>query len=127
MSESKIQQDIQIQARYYDTHLMRNNSGALNDEFGRPVRFGLGNVSKEHNKVTKSSDLIGVTSVIVTPDMVGKRVAIFTAIEVKKPNWKWSGDEREVAQKNFIDWIISLGGIAGFANSIDTLKMILRK
>lgn len=32
-----------------------------------------------------SSDAIGWKSIVITPDMVGKRVAVFTAIETKTP------------------------------------------
>lgn len=125
--ENTVQQEVQIQARYFDSHLMRNNSGELPDKYGRPVRYGLGNISKDHNKDVKSSDLIGFTKVVVTPDMVGTTVAIFTAIEVKKEAWNPNKklDKRETAQNNFIQWVINNGGIASFCNSIDYLKGIL--
>lgn len=128
--ESEVQQDIQIGARtYFTSFLMRNNSGALPDQTGRIVRFGLGNISKEHNKKSKSSDLIGITPVVITPDMVGKVIGVFTAIEVKDEAWNENKklDEHEQAQKNFIDWVLSLGGYAGFANSVDKLTKIFRK
>lgn len=126
--ESQIQQEIQIAARYESTHLMRNNSGAFKDATGRLVRYGLGNISNTHSSQVKSSDLIGFKSVVITPDMVGKTVAIFTAVEVKDSTWKHNKklDERERAQSAFIKWVKSLGGFAGFANSIDNLDDILR-
>ena len=40
----------------------------------RPLEAGMG---------VGSSDLIGVTRITVTPEMVGKTVAVFTAVEVK--------------------------------------------
>lgn len=122
--ESVIQQEIQIEAMKYNCNLMRNNSGALLDADGRLVRYGLGNTSKERNDKIKSSDLIGITKVVVTPDMVGKTVGIFTAIEAKKEDWKENKklDKHEKAQLAFINWVKSMGGIAGFANSVDKLK-----
>lgn len=54
-----------------------------------------------------SSDLIGWTSVEITPDMVGTTVAVFTAIEVKTGNTPATD-----AQVNFIDQVNAAGGIA---------------
>jgi len=126
--ESTVQQEVQIEARYYNCTLLRNNSGALKDVDGRLVRYGLGNVSKQHNDNFKSSDLIGITSVVVTPSMVGQTIGIFTAIEVKSEAWKPGKklNKRERAQKHFIDWVKSLGGIAGFTNSKDILSEIFK-
>lgn len=53
-----------------------------------------------------SSDLIGWTTVEITPEMVGQKVAIFTAIEVKTGNLKATKE-----QKNFIDIVNASGGI----------------
>lgn len=108
---------------------MRNNSGALKDASGRVVRYGLGNNSASQNSQIKSSDLIGFTTIVITQEMVGRSVAVFTAVEVKKPDWKPDKklDKREEAQKNFIDWIKSRGGYAGFANSLDSFRAILRR
>lgn len=127
--ESEVQQHIQMQAMHYGCTLMRNNSGALPDQNGRPVRFGLGNVSAKHAETFKSSDLIGITKIVITPDMVGKTIGVFTAIEVKDESWNSQKklDKRETAQNNFIQWVISMGGIAGFANSVDNLKQIFRR
>lgn len=70
----------------------------------------------------KSSDYIGITNIVVTPDMIGKQLAIFTAIEIKDPDWKYAATKREVAQKKFIDLIIKSGGIATFANCVDDYR-----
>lgn len=121
-SEDEVQQLIQLEAAKMGILLMRNNSGMLKDETGRPVRYGLGNVTKEGNKVFKSSDLIAVTPVKITQDMVGQTLGVFTAIEVKREGWKYKGDEREVGQKNFIDFVLARGGIAYFCESVDTFK-----
>ncbi|TXH10439.1 MAG: hypothetical protein E6R04_05410, partial [Spirochaetes bacterium] len=110
-SESEIQQLIQLEAPKMGVTLLRNNSGAFKDETGRLVRYGLGQIS--NTQPYKSSDLIGWTEVIVTEQMIGQRIAIFTAVEVKKEGWKAGKDEREEKQNNFIRWIKSRGGIAG--------------
>lgn len=128
-SENELQQEIQIQSIHKGCNLMRNNSGALKDETGRLVRYGLGNVSKQHNENLKSSDLIGITQVLITDEMVGKWIGVFTAIEVKKEAWKHGKklDKRETAQSNFIKWVVARGGFAGFANKVDDLVKIIRK
>jgi hypothetical protein len=95
--------------------IFRNNNGALVDSRGIPVRFGLGNDSSQLNKVLKSSDLIGWTPMIITQDMIGCKVAIFTSIEMKEEGWKFTGDDREVAQKRWLDLVKSDGGIAYFS------------
>lgn len=126
VSESEIQQKIQIDGPSWNCQLMRNNSGALKDQTGRLVRYGLGNVSKQHSEQIKSSDLIGFTKVVITPDMVGKTVAIFTAVEVKESDWKPSPvDKREIAQRTFLQWILANGGLAGFAWDLASFRRIL--
>jgi len=126
--ESEVQQEIQIQAMHHKCNLMRNNSGCLPDMTGRTVRFGLGNISKQHNDKIKSADLIGITQVTITKDMIGKTLGVFTAIEVKKEGWNVDKkfDKREQAQHNFINWVRSNGGFAGFAASIETIEEILK-
>ena len=126
--ESEVQQEIQIQGMHHGCNLMRNNSGCLNDATGRLVRFGLGNISKQHNERMKSADLVGITKITITADMVGQTIGVFTAIECKKEGWKEEKkfDKREQAQLNFINWVINNGGYAGFASSVDKIKDILK-
>lgn len=127
--ENTISQLVQMQAKHYGCTLMRNNSGCFKDDTGRLVRFGLGNISKKHNDVVKSSDLVGITKVTITQDMVGTTLGVFTALEVKKEAWNPDKklDKRETAQNNFMNWVKLNGGFASFVNSIDKLKDILRQ
>lgn len=67
--------------------LWRNNVGALPDPSGRPVRFGLANDTKELNKKIKSGDLIGWEEIIITPEMVGMKIARFRSVECKEEGW----------------------------------------
>ena len=83
----------------------RNSVGALKDENGRMVQFGLG---------TGSPDLVGYKKVTVTPDMVGKDLAIFVGMEIKMPGKKPRAD-----QKHWLDSLAASGGIAGFVTSED--------
>jgi len=124
-SESEVQQEIQLEAPKMGVTLMRNNNVAFKDESGRMVRAGLGNVSP--NQPYKSSDLIGFTEIIITEQMIGQRIAIFTAVEIKRQSWKATKDEREEKQRNFINWIKARGGIAGMVNSVDDfVKLFIR-
>lgn len=128
LAETTVQNLIRGQAAALGDDLWRNNTGVLrNPETGQPVRYGLLNDSARINKVIKSSDLIGATKVLVTPDMIGRVLAVFTAIEVKEENWFYSGTDREVAQKAFIDLVLRAGGFAGFARSVADYRRIVNK
>jgi hypothetical protein len=126
MSESEVQQLITLEAMKHGCLLLRNNSGSFVDGTGRHVRFGLGNSSAKINKTFKSSDLIGITTITVTQDMVGKTIGVFTAVECKDTNWPGEiKTDREIAQNNFVQLIKSKGGIAGFSNSVETFIKLL--
>lgn len=104
MSEAAIQQQIRLALSRAGVVAFRNNVGQYTDpKTGRPIRYGLG---------VGSSDLIGWTPVVITPDMVGSTVAVFTACEVKTP----TGRATE-AQLNFIAQVLRAGGLAGIARS----------
>lgn len=86
--------------------VFRNNVGALKDQEGRLVRYGVANPG--------GSDLIGWKSVEITQNMVGRKVAVFLAIEVK-------GERTPIRpeQRNFIDRVKADGGLAGIARCVD--------
>lgn len=129
MNESEIQQKIQIEAATHGSILLRNNCGAFTDATGRHVRYGLGNTSKKRNDEIKSSDLIGITTITITPQMAGTRVGIFTAVECKSSDWNPNKalDRHELAQQTFTDWVKARGGFAGFAYSLESLGEILHR
>lgn len=123
MSESAVQTRVSLEASKRGIRLWRNNSGVAPDDQGnRTVRYGLGNVSSQVNKVMKSSDLIGITPVVVTQEMVGKTVGIFTAYEIKKGSWAYKHTDREKAQLAFINLVQQLGGKAAFINGEGQLQ-----
>lgn len=68
-----------------------------------------------------SSDIIGTKSVVITPDMVGKTVCLFVAIEVKKHD-----GVVKPHQQRFIDFISKSGGLAGVARSPEDARKILQ-
>lgn len=112
--EADVQQLLRLKAPTLNAVLWRNNNGALQNEAGAYIRFGLGNDSKRVNDKFKSSDLIGMA-----PD--GR----FLAVEVKEPGWKYRGTKREEAQQNFGEYVRSRGGLFGFATSPEDLENIL--
>ena len=128
MLEDEVDQRIQMEAPLQKCTLFRNNSGAFTDSTGRSVRYGLANESKKKNEEFKSSDRIGFTEVLITPEMVGRVIAVFTAIEVKRSGpWPPKNlSKREQAQKAFIDFVLSRGGIAGFSNSVESFIKVIK-
>lgn len=128
MKEAAAASHIRLDAANINVHLWRNNVGVLIDETGRPVRYGLCNESKAENAVVKSADFIGITPVIITADMVGQTIGVFTAIETKKSDWKfYASDKRAVAQKAFHDIVLRLGGFAGFARNVTDFRRIIER
>lgn len=120
-SEAAIQTRIRLEASRLGARLWRNNVGATATDEGGFIRYGLANDSKQMNKTTKSSDLIGLRPVIIQQYHVGQIIGQFVAREVKHGSWEYSGDEKELAQLNFLQLVVSMGGDAAFANSEGTL------
>lgn len=65
------------------------------------------------------SDVFGFVPVTITPDMVGKTVAVFTAIECKSKSGRKQGN-----QERFIGAVQGAGGRAGFARDVATALAI---
>ena len=100
------------QGSRHDTTLFRNNVGVAIYEDGRRVRYGL---------CVGSSDLIGWKTIEITPDMVGEKVAVFTALETKSKKGK-----AQEKQKNFIRAVLESGGLAGIARTVDDARKITK-
>ena len=114
MSEQQIQQEIRLALSRGPVRLWRNNTGALRDQRGQLVRYGL---------CQGSSDLIGYRSVTITPDMVGQQVAVFCAIEVKAPRGRVTTE-----QEAFLQLVADAGGISAVARSVsDAVAAIERR
>ena len=76
-----------------------------------PINFGL---------CKGSSDLIGYTKVKVTPPMLDKYIAVFTALEVKRP-----GKQPSPEQRNFIAKVRGDGGRAGICTDPSSANLIV--
>lgn len=86
-------------------------NGILRLQGPRRQRFGL------HEG---SPDDMGWLSIIVTPDMVGQRIAIAVGLEYKQP-----GAPRRPMQIKFVDMMQKDGCIAGFVECPDDADRLL--
>ena len=118
MREANLMRTIQLAlGRFQNLRLFRNNSGTgwvgkyrkLNGsgnvliEDARPLHAGL---------CDGSSDLVGWTSLEIKPEHVGKRVAVFTALEIKTDSGR-----ANASQLNFIEQVRAAGGFAGIVRT----------
>ena len=94
------------------TTLLRNNVGAYRTKDGGWVRYGVGGPG--------GADTVGWTTKVVTPDMVGMRVAVFTAVEFKAP-----GGSTTPEQDAFIKAVCDAGGLAGVARCTEDVMDII--
>ena len=111
MGEHEIQQRIRLACGRGPVRLWRNNSGALVDQQGRLVRFGL---------AKGSSDLIGLRTLEITPDLVGQRIAQFVALEIKTARGVVSPEQRA-----FLQLVEQLGGLAAICRSVEAAEQAL--
>jgi len=115
-SEARIQEEVMLRVSEMGHRIWRNNNGAAIDDKGRHIRYGLCNQSSQVNANLKSSDLIGIE----------RGTGRMISIECKRESWKYSGTDREVAQKRWIDLILQKGGIAGFVNDVSQVEELFR-
>lgn len=121
MNEASVQNVIRLEASRKGARLWRNNVGATYTREGAFLRYGLANDSANVNREIKSADLIGIKPVLITQEMVGMVIGQFVSREIKASNWRYSGNERERAQLQWAELILSLGGDACFAVGEGTL------
>ncbi len=122
LSESAVSQRVRLEAAALGFPLWRNQVGALMDDGGRLVRYGLANDSKKMNENVKSSDFIACRPKLITAAMVGTVIGQFTAREIKPDKWVYTGQGREPAQLKFGEIVLRLGGDFKFATGEGTFK-----
>lgn len=133
MRESTVQNLTRLEhCRATNGQLWRNNNGAgrITGEDGveRMIRWGLANESKQENERIKSSDLIGITPTLITPEMVGFYLGVFTAYEIKPTGWvQRPGDKRALAQERFHTIVKESCGFAGFVTDPRDIYRIIRR
>jgi len=124
LAPSELVAQIQLQWSRGDVRLLRINSGS--GWAGKIVKRTpkLITIAGYHHvqfAPTGTADLLGAVSVMVTPDMVGRMVAIAVGIEGKTGTGRASTEQR-----SFIDHLVGMGGRAGIARSVEDAGRILR-
>ena len=112
MTENQVSNEIRAACNTGKTRAWRNNVAKINHQ-GRWLNFGIPGPG--------GSDLIGCHSLTITPEHVGKRIAVFVAIECKSPTGKPTAE-----QTAFIEFIAAMGGIAAVARSADEALSIIQ-
>lgn len=124
MSEHKLQNEIR-NALAGGCLAFRANVGQA--WAGEAVKLPSGDVLVKNARVFSTglppgfSDVFGMVPVTITPDMVGKQIGLFFALEVKAPKGKVSDK-----QTNFLNAVKNYGGRAGVARSTDDALKIIR-
>lgn len=86
----------------------RNNRGCVLTSSGRFIRYGIPEPKgKENDSDMKGGDRIGFSEITITPEMVGKKIAVFTNIEIKG-----DGDKLKTGQILWHNFVIKHGGIS---------------
>lgn len=112
--EAPVLKNVMLEASRLGFRLFRNNRGLFYTQDGRLVRAGL--------EAEGASDTIGFVPVVITPEMVGRTIAVFLAVETKKPGWMKPRTETERKQENFIRFVNGHGGIGMFLSDAADLK-----
>lgn len=114
ITEAQVNGDIREMQRYKPgARLYRNNIGTVELPGGQMLRYGVG----PH---PGASDWIGWRTMTITPEMIGQTVAVFCAVESKRP-----GNGPTPDQQKFIDTVRAAGGRAGVAHSANEAEEIL--
>jgi len=117
ISESALGKKILLLASKIGSRIFRNNCGAYEMKGGFWVVFGVA------SKIG-GSDYIGWTPVTITDKMVGRKIAVFTAVETKIEGARTKKDRLE-KQQQFIAIVKRSGGIAGIVKSESELTDLL--
>lgn len=116
-AERDIQNAIRLAHSHGDTRLFRQQSGeywAGKATHRRDGSIVIQNPIRVHVGFNGLSDLGGWRSVVVTPEMVGQRVAVYVALEVKNERGLVSPD-----QASFVQQVKEAGGIGAVVRSVE--------
>lgn len=137
MSEAPVLKRTMMQASRIGCRLLRNNRGQFYTMDGVKVLIKLvrardwGALAAAINRLRQvragveapgSSDLLGIYTMTITQEMVGKEIGVALVVETKEPNWKKPEDDHEREQENFIKQTIRRGGIGFFLTNHEDLQ-----
>ena len=127
--EGKASLLVKVQLNRNNCRVFRNNSGTAYDQNNRPVFFGLGNEGKKDKDSIRTPDHVGWHEVVVTPEMVGHKLAVFVGIDAKRLGFVrkviYPVGTREYGQQKFFNMVSEAGGIAGFASCPEEVNEII--
>ena len=115
MRETTLLRKVMLCISGMNCKIFRNNVGICKYSSGAMVAYGL---------CVGSSDLIGFVPHAITPSDVGKKVAVFLAVETKTDDGKV-----DKAQHSFLNMVANGGGIAIIARgegSLNELRGLLQ-
>lgn len=112
MRETSLLRRVLLHGSAIGMRIFRNNTGKLQNSDGVWVAYGL---------CVGSSDVIGWTPVTITPEMVGRELAVFTALECKAGR-----NTTTEEQGRFLAVVKAAGGIAGVVRSVDDVDAARR-
>jgi hypothetical protein len=123
-AERDVERAIRLALSRGDTRLFRQHVGLYWQGEAVPLKDGsvlLKNPRRIDVGFEGQPDEGGWTSVIITPEMVGQRIAIAVQMEIKRSR----GAYRRKKQKEFIAFVRTMGVRAGFAASVEDAERIV--
>jgi hypothetical protein len=112
MTEGELLPRLLIEGSKIGLRIFRNQTGKYELKDGRWLSSGL---------CEGSSDLIGYVPVTITPAMVGRRVAVFVAVEAKGTTGRTTKARAE-KQTLFLDVVRAAGAFGAQVRSCDELR-----
>lgn len=112
-SEADILRAILLESSRLGVTLFRNQVGRYQLADGRWLSSGL---------CVGSPDLVGWTPLTITPEHVGRRLAVFTGVEVKTDRGQVRPEQRA-----FLAALERDGAVAGVARSVADLVAMLKR
>lgn len=100
----------QVTNKAWEAHpwTYKNNRGCVRTAGGGFLRYGIPEpTGKEKDDDMKGGDRIGFSEITITPDMVGKTLAVFTNVEIKG-----DGDVLKSGQVRWHNFVLAHGGVS---------------
>src|SRR5690348_4285244 len=109
--ESRLLQTIRLTLSRGDARLFRFQSGNFELADGRRIVSGF----------IGAGDLIGWRTLLITPEMVGQRIAQFASVEVKTARGRVTAE-----QQAWLRAVQAAGGVGGVVRSVEEAVELLR-
>lgn len=123
MTEHDLMNLIRRELSNGDTRLFRQNAGRGWVGESKRTRTGAVLIQNPRPLIVGFpglSDIGGWRTVEITPDMVGRKLAVYVALEVKTPKGRPTED-----QVRFVTAVQKAGGMAGIVRSVEDAAKVL--